>query len=79
MRNFIFVVRENTDKWLDYKLYVKANEKQMEEREWAGGFLRFISEIYDYANNYSSESMINGQKVLSLREFDEWRKEHYCV
>lgn len=79
MAKYIYVVRENTDKWLDYKLYVRATEKQIEEREYLGGFLRFIAEAYDESKNYSAKSTIDGQKILSLKEFDEWRKQHYCV
>ena len=78
MERFIYVIRENTDKWLDYKLYVRATEKEIEEREYLGGFCRFIQECYGYSKNYPRGTKCNGQKILSLREFDQWRKEHYC-
>lgn len=78
MERFIYVIRENTDKYFDYKLYVRATEKEIEERECLGGFYRFIQECYDYSKNYPRGTKINGQKILSLREFDKWRKEHYC-
>lgn len=75
---YIYVIRENTNHCYDYKLYVRMKEKDFEKREYLGGFLRFIGEPYDYAKNYGPDAEINGQKILSLSEFDEWRKEHHC-
>lgn len=78
MRNYIFQVSENTVPFKKEFVYVRASENAIRAREYAGGFLRFLSSCYDDAKNYSESSTIDGQKIMSLKEFDEWRKNHNC-
>ena len=78
MKSYIFQVSENAVPFKNEVVYVKASENAIRAREYAGGFLRFLSSCYDDAENYSGSSTIDGQKIMSLKEFDEWRKNHYC-
>ncbi len=78
MKNYIFQVGENIKPFKKEVVYVRASENAMRAREYTGGFLRFLSSCYDDAENYSESSTIDGQKIMSLKEFDVWRKEHYC-
>lgn len=78
MKSYIFQVSENSVPSKNEVVYVKASENAIRAREYAGGFLRFLSSCYDDAENYSALSTIDGQKIMSLKEFDEWRKNHHC-
>ena len=59
-------------------IYVRATESDIRKRMYVGGFLRFLSSIYDLAENYPRGGDVNGKKIMSLRQFDKWRKEHSC-
>lgn len=74
MKSYIFQVNENVLPVKDESIFVLASEKAMRERMYVGGFLRFLSSFYEYPENYP----IDGKKVLTLKEFDQWRKEHNC-
>ena len=79
MEKYIFMVNENVlPPKFEETIYVRASEGEIRQRMYAGGFLRFLSSCYDYSKNYPQGTKCNGQKILSLREFDKWRKEHYC-
>ena len=60
-------------------IYVRATRRQIEAREFVGGFRRFKQELYGDGRDYPRTTMIDGKKIMSIREFDEWRKEHQCV
>lgn len=78
MESFIFVIGENTVPFKKERIHVRATEAAIRVRMYAGGFLRFVSSCLDYAKNYPIGTKINGQEILSLHQFDEWRKQHYC-
>ena len=79
MEKYIFMVNENVlPPKFENTIYVRASEGEIRQRMYAGGFLRFLASCYDYAKNYPHGTKCKGQKILSLKEFDEWRKEHYC-
>lgn len=50
------------------KVYVKTTSKAINNREFFGGFRRFLQEIYDD----KPLNVVEGQKVMTLKEFDEW-------
>lgn len=75
---YIFCISENVAPLKNECIYVKATEVDIRSRMYAGGFLRFLSSIYDYAENYPRGGDVNGNKILSLRQFDKWREEHHC-
>ena len=74
---YIFEISENV---LPPKksIYVMATEKDIRQRMYLGGFMRFLSSVYDYASHYHCGENVNGSKILSLQEFDKWRNEHFC-
>ena len=78
---YIFVIEENTvPAKHDESIYVRATEGEIRQRMYVGGFLRFLSACYDYADNHKGkDARICGQKILGLKAFDQWRKEHHCV
>lgn len=78
MKRFIFQIGENVLPIKNECVYVRATESQIRQRMYLGGFLRFLSGFYDYSKNHPRGTNIDGQKILSLREFDKWRKEHHC-
>lgn len=78
MEKYIFIVVENVIPFKDESVYVRATESEMRQRMYAGGFLRFLSDCYDYSKNHPRGAKIEGQKIMSLREFDDWRKQHNC-
>lgn len=49
--------------------YVRTGEKAISEREFRGGFRRFLREAY----TEKKLDVIDGHKVLNIRQFDEWR------
>lgn len=52
--------------------YVRTTERAMSEREFCGGFRRFLREAY----TEKKVNEIDGHKVLNIRQFDKWRNEH---
>lgn len=79
-KKYIFLVGEN----LSYTkpetdVYVRATEQDIRNRMYVGGFLRFLSACYDDADKYGKGTKIGGKKILGLKGFDKWRKEHNCV
>lgn len=50
--------------------FVRTNERGISNREFLGGFRRFLRELYSETNL----DEVNGKKVLSISEFDKWRK-----
>ena len=51
--------------------FVRTNELGISNREFFGGFRRFLRQLY----SEDDLNEIEGEKVLSLSEFDKWRKE----
>lgn len=78
MHSYIFIIRENLPSFKDECIYVRASETAIEARRYTGGFLRFLDSCLDDAKNYPPGTKIDGQEILSLRQFDEWRKQHHC-
>ena len=78
MERFIFQIFENEVQFNEEAIYVRATEMDIETRMYAGGFLRFLSSCYDISRNYPRGSKIDGQKILTLSQFDQWRREHHC-
>ena len=80
-KKYIFVIGENTMTTThNESIYVRATEGEIRQRMYVGGFLRFLSSWYDYADNYKGkDARICGQKIIGLKAFDQWRKEHRCV
>lgn len=79
MAKYIFMISENiVPPKFEETIYVRASEDEIRQRMYAGGFLRFLSSCYDDSKNHPKGTRISGQKILSLKEFDQWRKEHYC-
>ena len=74
MKSYIFQINENVLPSKDESIFVLASESAIRARMYVGGFLRFLASLYDYPENYPTD----GQKVLTLKEFDVWRKEHNC-
>ena len=74
MKSYIFQVNENVYPVKEESIFVLASANAISARMYAGGFLRFLASIYDDPENYP----LDGQKVLTLKEFDAWRKEHNC-
>lgn len=74
MKSYIFQINENVLPSKNESIYVLCSEHALRERMYVGGFLRFLASFYDYPENYP----IDGQKVLTLKEFDVWRKDHHC-
>lgn len=77
----IYLIWENIMSWPKESdlIYVRATRKQIEEREFLGGFRRFNQELYGDGRDYLRTTRIDGKKIMSIREFDDWRKEHKCV
>jgi len=50
--------------------FVRTNERGISNREFYGGFRRFLRELYSESNLEE----VDGKKVLSLCEFDKFRK-----
>lgn len=77
MKN-IYQICENIPNAHGY-IYVRATEREIEEREYRGGFTRFLSDLYAYGKKYPRGSKVENQPILSLNKFDKWLKEHKCV
>jgi hypothetical protein len=60
-------------------IYVRATEREIEEREYRGGFARFNSGVYADGKDYPRGSKVENQPILSIGKFDKWLKEHNCV
>ena len=75
MKSYIFIVSENVLPFKYEHIYVRASEKAIRQRMYVGGFLRFLSTLYCEDSEITE---IAGQPVMSLSQFDEWRKEHGC-
>ena len=60
-------------------VYVRATEREIEQREFRGGFARFNSGRYAESKEFPRGSKIDGQEIFSLRKFDKWLKEHNCI
>ena len=77
MAKDIYQISENIIGASDY-IYVRATRNEIEEREYLGGFTRFNSDIYAEGKNYPRGTKIDGKPILSIKKFDEWRKQHFC-
>lgn len=77
---YIFLVTENNGKSVceNEKVYVRTTDFAMSRRKYVGGFTRFIYEIYDYTDPGDVRTEIDGKKIMNIKEFDKWRKEHGC-
>ena len=78
MAKDIYQISENIIGASGY-IYVRATRNEIEEREYRGGFTRFLSGLYNYGNKYPRGAKIDGQEILSIGKFDKWLKEHNCV
>ena len=74
MKSYIFMISENVVPFKDEHIYVKASENAIRRRMYAGGFLRFLASCYCEADEWTQID----KPVLSLKQFDKWRKEHFC-
>jgi len=54
----------------DKTIFVKTTREAIDNREFMGGFRRFLQGVYDD----QPLDMVEGQKVMVLKEFDEWLK-----
>ena len=73
----IWMIRENTENFLDSKIFVRATPREIEQREIVDGKRRFLAGIYDdNSPKYPRGAQIEGITILSLRQFDKWLKEH---
>ena len=79
MKSYIFIISENVVPFTQEHIYVKTTENAIRERMYRGGFLRFLSSCYDDAKKYNKKTKIEGQDILSLKQFDEWLAKHYCL
>ena len=49
-------------------VYVKTTSKAINNREFLGGFRRFLQQVYDNR----PLDFVDGQKVMTIKEFDKW-------
>ena len=57
--------------------YVCATELTINRRRYTYNSQRFVVGIYDYADNYpKKDADVNGNPILSVRQFDKWLKQH---
>jgi len=54
----------------DKTIFVKTTREAIDNREFIGGFQRFLQVAYDD----QPLDVVDGQKVMVLKEFDEWLK-----
>jgi hypothetical protein len=78
MAKDIYQISENIIGAQGY-IYVRATEREIEEREYRGGFARFNSGAYADGKDYPRGSKVENQPILSIGKFDKWLKEHNCV
>lgn len=64
-----YLITTNDDRAIS--CFVRTNESGISNREFFGGFRRFLHQLY----SKDELNEIEGEKVLSLIEFDKWRKE----
>ena len=73
----IYLITENVPNSTEI-VFVRATESEIEKRKYLGGFMRFNSELFDYWVNCPRGMKIDGKPILSIEQFDEWRKQHFC-
>jgi hypothetical protein len=76
---YIFKVSENLYPYSSSdSIYVRTTDDAIRNRQFIGGFKRFNYEIYDYTDPGDVRTEIDGQKIMNIKEFDKWRKDHGC-
>lgn len=76
---YIFLVYENKPGCENEGIYVRTTDFAMFRRKDIGGFTRFFYGIYDFTDPNDCRTEINGKKIMNIKEFDKWRKEHNCI
>jgi len=72
LKQIIMTYLVTTNDKVQKKCLVKTNELGISNREFFGGFRRFLRELYSFDNL----NEVGGKKVLTLAEFDKWRAEN---
>ena len=49
-------------------VYVKTTSEAINNREFLGGFRRFLQQVYDD----QPLDLVEEQKVMTIKEFDKW-------
>lgn len=76
MEKFVWLI-ENDQTDENWKAFVRATDDQIEVRKYFGEINQFAATPYADSKDFPRGSRIDGEKVLSIREFDKFRHEHH--